>query len=111
MAKKKRMRTVGWTVPIHVGGVRIPIHGKTLKAAKAAANRFTKNHLKNTSVALGKWVGGKFHPFRSSHDYIPGLVGEFPRKGKSPNERMALERRFLARGITKRARHGRQSVS
>ena len=65
MPKKKesrRKRTVGWTVPIKVGQVRIPIHGKTRKSAMAKANAFKRHHLKNVmkpTVKAGHKTRGK----------------------------------------------------
>ena len=76
---KKRSQVVGYTVPIRVGDVTIPIRGKTAKAARAKANRFRRNHLKN--VAMGFTDATGFHPIRASHDCSSGRAGEGRSKG------------------------------
>lgn len=85
----KRKRTVGYTVPIFVGKgknrVRIPIKGKTLKSAKAKANSFRRHHLKN--VEKGFYDSTGFHPIRSSKDYAPYKVDEWPKGGSSKRSR------------------------
>ena len=110
---KKRTRVAGYTIPLFVGKgkgrVRIPILGKTLKAARAKANSFKKHYLKN--VALGFYDASGFHPSRYSHDYVPARAGEFPRKGKSAAERRALERKARGKMAAKKARKGRQAIS
>jgi hypothetical protein len=91
MARKRKSRTVGYTIPIHVGSVRIPIHGKTLKSARAKANAFRKHHLKN--VEMGFYDASGFHPIRTSEDYSAGREGE--------RSRMATKRALMQRRIGK----------
>ena len=80
MAKKKRSRVVGYTVPIRVGDVTIPIRGRTKKAARSKANAFKRHHLKNIkvikNVESGPWDATGFHPHRSSGDYSSSRAGE-----------------------------------
>lgn len=64
MARKRRSRVVGYTIPIHVGEVRIPIHGKTKKQARAKANRFRRHHLKNVQKPMRKWKVRSWMPGR-----------------------------------------------
>jgi hypothetical protein len=52
--RKRRSRVVGYTIPIDVGNVRIPIHGKTKKQARARANAFRRHHLKNVKAPKRK---------------------------------------------------------
>lgn len=109
MAKKRRSRVVGYTVPIRVGDVTIPIKGKTVKAARAKANAFKRHHLKN--VERGFFDASGFHPLRSSADYSAARAGE----GSSKRARSARTSRAIgkgrARARTARARRGRQAVS
>jgi hypothetical protein len=90
MAKKKRGRVVGYTIPIRVGEVRIPIHGKTIKSARAKANAFRDRHLKN--VEQGFYNATGFHPIRASKDYDSAKVkhGGEGKRAKSRRIRHAL---------------------
>ena len=78
---KKRSRVVGYTITDRIGDVKIITRGKSAKAARAKANRFRRNHLKN--VAMGFTDASGFHPIRASHDYSSSRAGEGRSKGAS----------------------------